>query len=169
MRADAPVRLRDVLAGRGQTFQPTWRASASAVLQAKSFAEVQGTRSEKWLDDRIRDLQVLTTVTPVSSYDAGVQALLDRRSDAFFGERAILLDLAKQHSAARDLTTIDRLFTYEPVALPLARDDESFRLLVDRAISRFNRSGKLGGLYTKWFGEPDDSTLAFFRWNTLPE
>ncbi len=169
VRADAPVRLRDVLAGRGQTFQPTWRASASAVLQAKSFAAVQGTRSEKWLDDRIRDLQVLTTVTPVSSYDAGVQALLDRRSDAFFGERAILLDLAKQHSAARDLTTIDRLFTYEPVALPLARDDESFRLLVDRAISRFNRSGKLGGLYTKWFGEPDDSTLAFFRWNTLPE
>ncbi len=169
VRADAPVRLRDVLAGRWQTFQPTWRASASAVLQAKSFAAVQGTRSEKWLDDRIRDLQVLTTVTPVSSYDAGVQALLDRRSDAFFGERAILLDLAKQHSAARDLTTIDRLFTYEPVALPLARDDESFRLLVDRAISRFNRSGKLGGLYTKWFGEPDDSTLAFFRWNTLPE
>jgi putrescine:ornithine antiporter len=169
VRADAPARLREVLAGHAQTYRPTWRAAATRVLQSRSFAAVRGTTSEKWLTDRLNDLEVIATVAPVTSYDGGIQALLDHRSDAFFGDRAILLDAAKRHASARDLTPVDRLFTYEPVALALARDDETFRLLVDRALSRFYDSGSLGALYATWFGEPDESALAFFRWNTLPE
>jgi putrescine:ornithine antiporter len=169
LRADAPARLREVLSGRGQTFHPTWRASAAQVLQARAFSAVGGTTSEKWLATRIADLQVIAEVASVNSYDAGIQALLDRRSDAFFGERAILLDTARSHASARDLTVVDRLFTYEPLALAFGRGDEDFRLVVDRTLSRLYGSGDMGGFYTKWFGEPDESTLAFFRWNTLPE
>jgi ABC-type amino acid transport substrate-binding protein len=169
VRADAPVRLREVLSGRGQTFRPTWRASAALVLQSRSFTAVEGTTSEKWLADRIRDLQVIANVSRVPGYDAGIQALLDRQSDALFGERAILLDASRRHAAGRDLIVIDRLFTYEPVALAFARGDETFRRLVDRALSKLYGSGELYPLYTKWFAEPDESTLTFFRWNTLPE
>jgi ABC-type amino acid transport substrate-binding protein len=169
VRADAPARLREVLSGRGQTFRPTWRASAAQVLQARAFAAVAGTTSEKWLTERIKDLQVIASVSLVSSSDAGIQALLDRRSDAFFGERAVLLDAARRHASARDLIVLDRLFTYEPLALACGRGDEDFRLFVDRTLSRFYVSGELGGLYTKWFGEPDESALTFFRWNTLTD
>jgi polar amino acid transport system substrate-binding protein len=139
------------------------------VLQARAFSAVQGTTAEKWLTERIRDLQVITDVSRVGDYEAGIQALLDRRSDAFFGERAVLLDAAKRHASARDLLVIDRLFTYEPVALAFGRGDEEFRLVIDRTLSRFYASGELGALYTKWFGEPDESALAFFRWNTLTD
>jgi hypothetical protein len=31
------------------------------------------------------------------------------------------------------------------------------------------RSGEIEKLYVKYFGEPDESTLTFFRWNTLSE
>lgn len=167
LRSDAPVRLRDVLEGRGQTFRPTWRAAATRLLEARAFSAVAGTTSEKWLEERIDDLHIATTPSMVASYDAGVQALLARRTDVFFGERAILLDAARQASE-RDLIVLPRLFTYEPLALTLPRDDERFRLLVDSALSRFYGSGELGALYTKWFGEPDQSAVTFFKWSMLP-
>jgi ABC-type amino acid transport substrate-binding protein len=169
VRADAPARLREVLSGRTQAFRPTWRASATQVLQARSFSAVGGTTSDRWLTDRIGDLQVIANISRVTGYDAGVQALVERRSDVFFGERAILLETAKRHASSGDLIVIDRLFTYEPLALAFGREDESFRLLVDRTLSNVYSSGALGPLYRKWFDEPDETTLTFFRWNTLPE
>jgi ABC-type amino acid transport substrate-binding protein len=169
VRADAPARLREVLSGRGQTYHPTWRASASRVLQARAFSAVQGTTAETWLTGRIRDLEVITEIARVADYGAGIQAVLDRRSDAFFGERAVLLDAVRQHASSRNLLVIDRLFTHEPIALAFARGDDEFRLLVDRSLSRFYASGELGTLYTTHFGEPDENTLTFFRWTVLPD
>jgi polar amino acid transport system substrate-binding protein len=64
----------------------------------------------------------------VDSYDAGIKRVLDRNSDVFFGDRAILLEAAKRSPSAGDLVVLDRLFTYEPLALALARNDDDFRL-----------------------------------------
>ena len=169
IRSDTSARLREVLSGRGQPYRPVWRAAATRVLQAKAFSAVSGTTTEKWLTARMRELEVIAEVSLVNSYDDGLRALLDRRLDVFFGERAVLLDAARRHASARDLVVVDRLFTYEPLAVAFARGDEQLRLIVDQTLSRFYGSGKLGELYTQWFGEPDATTLTFFRWNTLPE
>ena len=169
LRTDTSARLRDVLSGRGQPFHPVWRASATQVLQSRDFSAVAGSTAETWLSQRLNDLDVRAAVAPVDSYNAGVQRVLQRRSDVLFGERAILLDLAKRHADARDLVVLDRLFSYEPAALALAPGSDDFRLMVDRALSRLYRSADLAVLYAKYFGEPDDSALNFFRWNALPE
>ena len=169
VRADAPARLRQVLSGQGQVLQPVWRASAARVLHSRAFSTVAGTTTEAWLRDRIRTLQVIADVSPVDSYDTGLHNLLERKADALFGERAILLEAAKRHPSGRDLVVIDRLFTYEPLAIAFPRGDDALRLLIDRTLSRFYASGDLGNLYASFFGEPDETTLAFFRWNTLPE
>lgn len=169
LRTDAPARLQDVLAGRGQPFQPVWRASATQVLQTRDFSVVAGTSSQAWLSQRMKDLDVIAGVAPVRTYGDGIMRLIDRRSDVLFGERAILLDAAKRHADGRDLRVVDRQFTYEPVALAMARDSGDFRLLVDRALSRLYRSAAIGPLYTAAFGEPDAETLTFYRWNALPE
>jgi putrescine:ornithine antiporter len=105
----------------------------------------------------------------VPDYDAGVRSVLDRSSNVFFGDRAILLDAARRSRSARDLIVLDRQFTSEPVSLALPRGDEELRLIADKTLSRLYRSGDVGSLYTKWFGEPDESTLAFFRTSALPE
>jgi ABC-type amino acid transport substrate-binding protein len=169
VRSDAPVRLLQVLSGRGQIFRPTWRASATQVLQARAFSAIAGTTSGSWLNQRIQELQVIADVRLVGGFDAGVQAVLERKSDAFFAERAVLLDAARRHPSARDLTVVPRQFTYEPLALAFERGDEDFRLFVDRVLSRLYTSGEFGELFTKWFGEPDEPTLTFFRWNVLPD
>jgi polar amino acid transport system substrate-binding protein len=72
-------------------------------------------------------------------------------------------------SASESLTILPRLLTHEPLAFALARDDDDFRLLVDRALSASYRSDGFADLYSTWCGEFDDSTRAFFQWNTLAE
>jgi len=51
----------------------------------------------------------------------------------------------------------------------LQRNDDDFRLVVDRSLSRLFVSKEIPGLYTKWFGEPDPSAVTFFRQTALPE
>jgi ABC-type amino acid transport substrate-binding protein len=105
----------------------------------------------------------------VDSYEAGVQRVLDRSADAFFGDRAILLDAAAAGPAADDVTVLRRFFTREPLALALTRGDEDFRLTVDRTLSRLLGSPDLPELYRKWFGAPDEDAIANLRMNVLPE
>ncbi len=84
----------------------------------------------------MKDFQLTAKVDPVANYDDGIMQVLDRDADVFFGDRPILLEAAAESPSAADLIVLDKLFTYEPVALTLARNDDDFRLVVDRALSR---------------------------------
>lgn len=168
LRSDASTRLKDILAGKHDT-DPHWRASAGALVQGQTFAVINGTTAQTWLDRRLNSFQLTAKVTPVAGYDEGIQAVLDRKANVFFGDRAILLDAAARHASTGDLVVLDRYFTYEPLALTMARNDDAFRLVVDRAIAKFYKSEQFTVLYVKWFGAPGTATQTFFAWNTLSE
>jgi ABC-type amino acid transport substrate-binding protein len=170
LRADAPARLREVLAGREAPNRPAWRGAPGLdALQKRTFSAVAGTTNLTWLTKKLDELKVVAEVVPVESFDVGVKRVLDRSTDVLFGERAVLLDAAKRNASAGDLVVIDRLFTYDPLALALERGDEDFRLLVDRSLSRLYRSGGILALYLQYFGEPDENALMFFRLSAVPE
>jgi putrescine:ornithine antiporter len=168
LRADAPSGLREVLSGRAPS-RPLWRASPAQLLEKQTFSVVTGTTSESWLAGRLDKFQITSKVVPVDGYSAGIQGVLDRSANVFFGDRAILLDAATRSPSARELAVLDRHFTYEPIALALGRDDDDFRLIVDRTLSRLYGSAEFPDLYAKWFGKPDQDALAFFRLVALPE
>ena len=168
LRSDASFRLRQVLS-KGAPTGPFWRASPAQILEKQTFAVVKDSTAEQWLAGRSEQLQIDAKVVPVASYDAGVQAVLDRRANVFFADRAILLDAAKRSASGRNLVVLDRRFTYSPLVLTLARGDEDFRLLVDRALSRLFASDAFPSMYAKWFGEPGDYARNFFQMNAVPE
>jgi polar amino acid transport system substrate-binding protein len=169
LRADSPGPLRDLLAGAPPLSHPVWRGSpARTFLEKKTFAVVKGTTSEPWLAGRLKQFEIDASVMVVENYDAGVQRVLDRKADVLFGDRAILLAAAKRN-ASEDLLVLDRLFTYEPIALGFARGDEDLRLLVDRTLSRTYRSKELGPLFSKWFGSLEEGEVTFFQQSALPE
>jgi ABC-type amino acid transport substrate-binding protein len=166
LRNDAAAALRDALAGN-PTGNAVWRGSpAATVLGQKSFAVVSGTTTESWLAGKLTSFQIDSKIVPVADYRSALQALQDRRVDAVFGDRALVLG-AMDAADSENLTILPRLLTHEPLALALARDDDDFRLLVDRTLSESYASDGFAELYSTWCGEFDDSTRAFFQWNTM--
>ena len=163
LAADTPPELQEILERGSPPTKPIWRGSpARTLLEAQTFSVVANTRTVDWLRERADAFDIDAKIVPVDSYDAGVQRLIDGTSDVLFGE-AILLAAAKRSPGARDLTLLDRRFTNEPIALVLARGDEDFRLAVDQKLSQLMRSDSFRSLYSKWFGEFDQSTARFFR------
>jgi putrescine:ornithine antiporter len=170
LRRDSPERLQAVLDGREPPYTPRWRASLGQVLEKRVLSAVGGTTAAAWLVERKNTLRVDPEIVPVAGYAEGVERVLTGRSAALFGDRAILLDMAERSAAPQDLVVLGRQYTYEPIALALPRGDEDFRLVVDRTLSRlFRSSEEFEPIYTRYFGKPDASTLAFFRSIALPD
>ncbi|HVS22877.1 MAG TPA: transporter substrate-binding domain-containing protein, partial [Gammaproteobacteria bacterium] len=166
IRADAAVALREAL-GEAAPTHPVWRGSPAAkVLASATFAVVRGTSTQTWLEGRRAAFQVNARIVPVPDYRAGLQQLLHSQVDVFFGERTLVLG-ALDAEERGNLVVFDRLFTQESGALALARDDDDFRLLVDRALSQLYAASEFGALYSQWLGLFDESARAFFQSNTL--
>ena len=113
--------------------------------------------------------QLTARVSPVKDFSEGVQSVVERRANVFFGDRSLLLDAVRRSGASGELVVLERRYTFAPVAIALKRGDEDARLAVDRALSRIYRDSAFRGLYAKWFGEADAEAAALFRTAALPE
>jgi ABC-type amino acid transport substrate-binding protein len=167
LRATAPVGLKEVLSGRPPS-GPLWRGYPAQIIEKQTLSAVEGP-GEKWVKDKLSELQITAEVVPVKSYDEGIDRVLDGSSDVFFADRSILLDAVKRGPSADELVVLEREFTYAPIALALERGDADFRLVVDQALSQIFHSEKFQDLYATWFGQPDQSADTYFRLSTLPE
>ena len=164
IRRDVSPDLRNLLEGRKAEPKPIWRGSPRvAALENRNFAVVAGTASERWAQERRRDIGVNFTLTPVQSMQAGLARVVAGDSDALVADRNVLLDLARHGARGNEVMVVEREFDPTSYAFALPRGDDDFRLLVDRVLSRAYRSGKFVQLYSKHFGPPNDSTLTFFR------
>lgn len=163
VRTDAAQAFRDALEERPVPYRAIWRASPFSPLQHKTASVVAGTPAVDLVKERVARRNIIGTLDPVPTYEAGIARVLNRDSDVFFGDRARLLALAKRSPDARKLRVLDRHFTYEPLALVLARNDDEFRLAVDRALARIYASPKFGDAYQAEFGPPDADTVEYFR------
>ena len=106
LRRDAPERLKAALEGREPPYRPRWRASLGQVLEKRVLSAEAGTTAASWLAERREALQVNAQIVTVASYSEGVDRVLGRRSDALFGDRAILLDAAARSPSAGDLVVL---------------------------------------------------------------
>ncbi len=168
LRKDAPAPLLTLLAGEDLP-RPFWYDWFGQDLGPRSFSVRIGSTAEAWLNANLEKFDITAEVNPVGVHGEGIEAVLSRRSDVLFGDRAILMDEARRSPQANELMVLGRYFTYEVIALALRRGDEDFRLLVDRALSRLYRSGEIAQIYAGFFGEPDETALTLFSWAALPE
>ena len=114
-------------------------------------------------------MRLTASVAPVDNYDIGVAAVLQRRTDVLFGERAQLLNAVQRSPDAKRLRVLSRNFTFGPLALALPRNQDDFRLAVDRALSGIVTDPQFGEVYAASFGAPDGGTVAYFRSIVLPK
>lgn len=167
IRSDAPVRLVQVLTGQEPPPSVLWRGTGAP--ERRALAVVSGTTVERALADKLAERRIAIDVVSVKDTAEGVQAVVDRRADAFFDGRPLLLDAVARSPAKSDLVVLDRLFRRELLAFAIRRNDDDFRLTVDRALSRIYRSPELPTIYRTYLKDPDRETLEFFELMALPE
>jgi putrescine:ornithine antiporter len=168
LRSDASAGLKEVLSGVGPS-HPLWRAAPAQLLSRQTFSVIADSPAQRWLGARLGQFEVTASVVTVPDVQSGMRRVLDRQSNVFFAERSLLLAVASSSPASSDLTVLKRHFTYLPVAIGMARDDDNLRLMVDRTLSQLFSSSAFPAMYARWFGEPDTDTLNFFRLSALPE
>jgi polar amino acid transport system substrate-binding protein len=163
VRKDAPPALIRVLSGQISHTGPTWRATVNAGLANQQYAIHSGTVRESWVRERIAGLGVIAKVTPVTSYDAGLELVKAHRVDAFFADRAGLNSVIAANADQQQFLVLERRFTVEPMGLAIKRGDEDFRLAVDTALSRLYRRGEYLNTYLTYFGEPSATARMLFE------
>jgi ABC-type amino acid transport substrate-binding protein len=130
-----------------------------------------GTTTEAALGRTLTDLGVAAEMVPVADHKDGVKRLAGGELAAYFADRMILTALFLEAGSPANLRISKEHFSREPYALALARGDDEFRLLVDRALARLYRSGAIEGIFAKSFGKAKASDVlkALYVINALPE
>jgi ABC-type amino acid transport substrate-binding protein len=168
VRSDAPPRIMQALAGKVPS-GATWRGSTDQAPARGVIAVIAGTNLEKALTDRLKERRIIVTVTPVKNAAEGVQLLAARNADAFFADHAVLLDAVAHSNSSADLKVLDTIYRRDIVAFAMRRNDDDFRLAVDRALSRIYRSKDIGSIYAASFGAPSQVVQDFFQLVALPD
>jgi len=163
LRVDAPADLQNALNSAPHDHGPTWWGTVNQGLSKRTFAVIKGTVSADWARQRIRELSLQSQLVEVANYDDGVQQLLVRRIDAFFGDRLSLQNYQAREAKAEQLQVSPRIFEAAHASLALARGDDDFRLRVDRALSQAMRGDMGVALYTRYFGTAATAPAALQR------
>jgi glutamate/aspartate transport system substrate-binding protein len=142
-------------------------------LSGKKIAVITGTTTEAALAKFLKE-QFVTSVqlVPVKDHVEGRTALENGTVEAFASDQAILIALALTSKDPKRFALADGLFSYEPYAFMLKRNDPNFRLAVNRALANIYRTGEILPIYDSWFGalgKVGDAIEAMYMINGLPD
>jgi ABC-type amino acid transport substrate-binding protein len=142
-------------------------------LDGKTVGVTVGTTTEKALEAKLKQVLVDAKVVKVKDHQEGIDMLEAGALDAYAGDQIVLIGLGRNVADPAKLALAPELFTYEPYGLMVRRDDADFRLVVNRALAQLYRTGEIGQIYKKWFGDwggrPSRLLLAMYALNALPE
>lgn len=145
-------------------------------LARKRVAVIGGTSTESGLEAYLDENRINARVVRVASAEEGMSALVDGDVDAFASDQIVLVGDALNAMEADDNLEFyfsPELFSYEPYALMVRRNDADFRLVANRAIAGIFRNGQFGEYYETWIGsfgiEPSTLLLSMYQVQALSE
>ena len=144
-----------------------------ADLKGKKVAVVKDTTTMDTLQKTLRRKGNDAIIVPVDSASVGMDLVIKGEVAAFSSDQIVLIGLVVTHMDPKQFAVTDEVFSFEPFALAVRRNDADFRLLADRVLSRLSRSGDIKKVYKQWFGkyitEVPDLLEAMYILNTTPE
>ena len=149
------------------------KVSGISELQGKKVSVGEGTTTIESLKRALKEAVSDAQVVPVVSAAEGVAALEAGKVDAFASDQIVLIGLVVTNESPEKFGIAGELFSYEPFALAVRRNDSEFRLLTDRVLSQLYRSGQITPIYSKWLGGLSDEVPnlleAMYILNSTPE
>ena len=119
------------------------------------------------------ETQTSAEIVVLKSSAAGLEALEKGKIDAFAADQVVLIGLALASDNPGNFSILPDLFSYEPFALAVRKNDSDFRHIADSVISSLYRSKEILSIYDKWFGKFSSRRSAAFEAlimiNAIPE
>jgi ABC-type amino acid transport substrate-binding protein len=145
-------------------------------LAGKRVAVVRGTTTADALDAHLKENLIDARVVEVSDRSDGMSRLRRGDVDGFASDQIVLVGVALEaidNDEDVSFSFADDLFSYEPHAFMVRRDDADFRLVVNRAIAQIFRSGQFAQIYQTWVGsagvQPSPMLIAMYQMQSLAE
>jgi glutamate/aspartate transport system substrate-binding protein len=145
----------------------------SSGLDGTKIGVVKATTTAVALKKLISETSTDAEILLFNSAKEGIDALLKKKIDAFSSDQVILMGIALKSHDPMNFVIKPHVFTFEPFALAVRRNDADFRLVADRVISDLYRSKKILKIYDKWIGRFTRQRLPIFdamiQLNATPE
>ncbi len=148
LRKDSPSYLQTFFFDKPAVRAVSDRVVSSSVIGARANSTT-GAALHEALQSQV---STKTTIADFETHEEGLKALEDHRIDAYIADQVLLTSLATRARDPSLLEVGDRLFTHEPYAIALRRNDADFRLLADRALTDFYLSDDFLPLLETYFG-----------------
>jgi len=142
-----------------------------ADLKGRRIAVIRGTTTERALQAALDVAEASATLVSVAKPEDGAEAVREGRADAYAGDRLVLIQLLTRYDAGA-LSILQDDFSYEPYGIVVRRDDDDFRLAVNRALVETYKKGGIDAIFQRWLaplGRPSPLLNAMFYLNALPE
>src|SRR5262247_2038206 len=90
------------------------------------------------------------------------------RADAFTSDDVVLYGLKSASKDPDEWEVVGPYFSYDPYGMMIPRNNDDFRLLGNKTISRLIQSGEMNAIYKKWF-EPGPTNINYPMSDRLKE
>jgi ABC-type amino acid transport substrate-binding protein len=145
----------------------------SAGFDGTKIGVVKATTTEAALKKLIQDTSTNAEIVLFNSAKESIDALRKKKIDAFSSDQVVLIGLALKETDPMNFAIRPEVYSFEPFALAVRRNDSDFRLVADRVISELYRSGRILEIYDKWIGKFTGKRLPIFdamvKLNATPE
>jgi glutamate/aspartate transport system substrate-binding protein len=146
---------------------------AVAKLAGKSVAVIAGTTSESALKSYLSKNLIDAKVVVVANRDEAMKRLEAKQVDGFAGDQVVQIGFLMKASEPAAYKLSKDLFSYEPYAFVVRRNDADFRLVANRALAQIFRGGQIEQIYGQSFGRagirPTPMLTALYTFGALPE
>ena len=141
-------------------------------MNGRKIGVVPGTTTERNLAEALVRARARAETVKLKDHAEGLAALMEGKIDAYASDRVILVGLVLGSGNQQRLRLSQGMYSYEPYALMLRRNDSAFRLAVNRELARLYRSEEIYAIYERWLGvlgPPGPLLKALYFLNGLPE
>jgi polar amino acid transport system substrate-binding protein/glutamate/aspartate transport system substrate-binding protein len=164
LRKDSPEYLQILFLDKRPTRTADTKSSSASIIGVRSDTTTGATLREALGPDVPQ-----TRVVDFATHQDGLNALENHKIDAYFADRALLISLAAHAHTPSALAIGNRLFTHEPYGIALRRDDSTFRLLVDQALTQFYQSDDFPKLLKTYFGDEGPVLRSEIMTQSIPD
>ncbi len=141
-------------------------------FDGKKIGVLKDTTTAVALTKLFHEAEIKTDMVLLNTLAEGFSALKEGKIDLLSADQVVLLGLILNVENPGDFSIFPDMFSYEPLALAMRRNDADFRLIADRTLSNLFRSKQIDAIYDTWFGGFGQRLEAFdvmIQLNTIPE